>query len=66
MSLLNTARNRGIESSQNSNTKCARIGQEKKFNLSRKVHVNDVVTDWSCALAGFLVSTLFVVSPGQS
>ncbi len=30
------------------------------------VHVNDVVTDWSYALAGFLVSTLFGVSPGQS
>ena len=26
------------------------------------VHVNDVVTDWSYALAGFLVSTLFGVS----
>ncbi len=26
----------------------------------------DVVTDWSYALAGFLVSTLFGVSPGQS
>ncbi len=30
------------------------------------VHVHDVVTDWSYALAGFLVSTLFGVSPGQS
>ncbi len=33
------------------------------------VHVHDVVTDnWSYALAGFLVSTLFQigVSPGQS
>ncbi len=30
------------------------------------VHVKDVVTDWSYALAGFLVSTLFGVSPGQS
>ncbi len=29
-------------------------------------HVNDVVTDWSYALPGFLVSTLFGVSPGQS
>ncbi len=26
----------------------------------------DVVTDWSYALAGFLVSTLFGVSPSQS
>ncbi len=30
------------------------------------VHVHDVVTDWSYALAGFLVYTLFGVSPGQS
>ncbi len=30
------------------------------------MHVNDVVTDWSYALAGFLVSTLFSVSPVQS
>ncbi len=31
------------------------------------VHVHyDVVTDWSYALAGFLVSMLFGVSPGQS
>ncbi len=31
------------------------------------VHVHyDVVTDWSYALARFLVSTLFGVSPGQS
>ncbi len=30
------------------------------------VHVNDVVTDRSYALAGFLVPTLFGVSPGQS
>ncbi len=29
-------------------------------------HVHDVVTDWSYALAGFLVYTLFGVSPGQS
>ncbi len=28
--------------------------------------VHDVVTDWSYALAGFLVSTLFGVSPDQS
>ncbi len=27
------------------------------------VHVKDVVTEWSYALAGFLVSTLFGVSP---
>ncbi len=30
------------------------------------VHVKDVVTDWSYALAGFLVPMLFGVSPGQS
>ncbi len=30
------------------------------------VHVHDVVTDWSYALAGFLVSMVFGVSPGQS
>ncbi len=30
------------------------------------VHVNDVVTGLSYALAGFLVSTLFGVSPGHS
>ncbi len=30
------------------------------------VHVHDVVTDWSYALAGFLVSMLFGVSPGPS
>ena len=30
------------------------------------VHVHDVVTDWSYALVGFLVSTLFCGSPGQS
>ena len=30
------------------------------------VHVIDVVTDWSYALVGFLVSTLFCGSPGQS
>ncbi len=30
------------------------------------VHVHDVVTDLSYALAGFLVSMLFGVSPGQS
>ena len=30
------------------------------------VHVHDVVTDWSYALAGFLVSMPFSVSPGQS
>ncbi len=34
----------------------------KLFN----VHVKNVVTDWSYALAGFLVPTLFGVSPGQS
>ncbi len=34
----------------------------KLFN----VHVKDVVTDWSYALARFLVSMLFGVSPGQS
>ncbi len=33
----------------------------KLFN----VHVKDVVTDWSYALAGFLVPTLFGVSPGN-
>ncbi len=27
---------------------------------------HDVVTDWSSALAGFLVSMLFGVFPGQS
>ncbi len=27
--------------------------------------VNDIVTDWSYAFAGFLVSTLFGVSPGH-
>ncbi len=32
----------------------------------KNVRVNDVVTDWSYALAGFLVSMLFGVSPGQS
>ncbi len=38
-----------------------------KLKTSREnVHVNDVVTDWSYALAGFLVPTLFGVSPGQS
>ncbi len=30
------------------------------------VYVHDVLADWSYALAGFLVSTLFGVSPGQS
>ncbi len=30
------------------------------------MHVNDVVTDRSYAFAGFLVSTIFGVSPGQS
>ncbi len=30
------------------------------------VHVIDVVTDWSYALVGFLVSMLFCGSPGQS
>ncbi len=29
------------------------------------VHVRDVVTDWSYALAGFLVSTLFGVPPAN-
>ncbi len=34
---------------------------------TKAVHVHyDVVTDWSYALAGFLVSTLFGVLPGQS
>ncbi len=28
--------------------------------------LKDVVTDWSYALAGFLVPTLFGVPPGQS
>ncbi len=38
-----------------------------EINTSREnVHVNDVVTDWSYALAGFLVPTLFGVSPGRS
>ncbi len=32
----------------------------------KHLHVNDVVTDWSYALAGFLVPTLFGVSPSQS
>ncbi len=34
--------------------------------IIENVHVNYVVTDWSSALAGFLVSMLFGVSPGQS
>ncbi len=29
------------------------------------MYVNDVVTDWSFALARFLVSTLFGVSPAN-
>ncbi len=29
------------------------------------VHVNDVATDWSYALADFLVSTLFPAFPGN-
>ncbi len=36
------------------------------YYIANYVHVKDVVTDWSYALAGFLVSTLFGVSPGQS
>ncbi len=37
-----------------------------KLKSSREnVHVNDVVTDWSYALAGFLVSMLFGVSPAN-
>ncbi len=34
--------------------------------INFNVHVKDVVTDWSYALAGLLVPTLFGVSPGQS
>ncbi len=34
--------------------------------LAKTVHVNDVVTDCSYALAEFLVSTLFGAFPGQS
>ena len=34
------------------------------FNILCIVHVHDVVTDWSYALVGFLVSTLFCGSPG--
>ncbi len=34
--------------------------------LAVHVRFHDVVTDWSYALAGFLVSTLFGVSSGQS
>ncbi len=40
--------------------------QLTKWCINLAVHVHDVVTDWSYALAGFLVSTLFGVSPGQS
>ncbi len=36
------------------------------IKLHENVHVNYVVTDWSSALAGILVSMLFGVSPGQS
>ncbi len=36
------------------------------IKLKHFLHVHDVVTDWSSALAGFLVSVLFGVSPGQS
>ncbi len=36
------------------------------LTLHIAVQVHDVVTDWSYALAGFLVSTLFGVSSGQS
>ncbi len=35
-------------------------------NYLMYMHVKDVVTDCSYALAGFLVPTLFGVSPGQS
>ncbi len=34
--------------------------------IHENVHMNYIVTDWSSALAGFLVSMLFGVSPGQS
>ncbi len=37
-----------------------------RYTRSENVNVNDVVTDWSHALAGFLVSMLFGVSSGQS
>ncbi len=42
--------------------------RREKFDLALNgdVHVHDVVTDCSYALTGFLVSTLFGVSPGQS
>ncbi len=46
---------------------CERIGQEKyqnknnkySLNFLKQYHANDVVTDWSYALAEFLVSSLF-------
>ena len=40
--------------------------QHYSYNIYSAVHVNDVVMAWSYALAGFLVSTLFGVFPGQS
>ncbi len=39
---------------------------ESTKNISKTVHVNDVVTDCSYALAECLVSTLFGAFPGQS
>ncbi len=39
---------------------CGKLPVNKTF-----VHVYDVVADWSYALAGFLVFTLFGVFPGQ-
>ncbi len=37
----------------------ARKFTSEKIHFNETVHVNDVVLDWSYALAGFLVSTLF-------
>ncbi len=36
-----------------------------KLLSPEKVHMNYVVTDWSSALAGFLVSTLFGANPSN-
>ncbi len=44
----------------NYNVNCDAMRQHKLYLY------HDVVTDWSNALAGFLVSTLFGVSPSQS
>ena len=37
----------------------------KQLKFLETVHVNDVVMDWSYALAEFLVSTLFRAFPGN-